>query len=205
MLYLNHSTTRVLKMNEDILASFNWLDLLMIIVMIGVVFRGTVQGFVVELFRMIGTVFATVVVLHYYVRGAESLTGLAPLPEKIAEIFCFILIWVSTILIFKLIREGWLLVLKSEAKSGFSQWLGGFVAVVRCAFICGLLFFFIFLVGNRTLNIFAKKSVTGFYLLDLSPRVYKAAYDGILIKFFPEEAFNEKALETIKKASISRN
>ncbi len=202
VLYLEHSKIRPLKMHENILTSFNWLDLLMIIVMIGTVFRGAVQGFVIEFFRVLGTVFATIFVLHFYVHSAEALNDFVALPHKVGEILSFILIWVLTILIFKLIREGWFLVLKSEAKSGFSQWLGGFVAIIRSGLICGLLFFLIFLFGNQTLDTFAEKSATGFYLCDLSPQVYRASYDGVISKFFPDEALNKKAFKTINKESV---
>ncbi len=189
-------------MHENILTSFNWLDLLMIIVMIGTVFRGAVQGFVVEFFRILSTVFATILVLHFYARSAELLNDSVALPYKAGEVLSFILIWVLTILIFRLIREGWLLVLKSEAKSGFSQWLGGFVAIIRSGLICGLLFFLIFLFGNATLDTFAEKSATGFYLRDLSLQVYRASYDGVISKFFPDEVVNKKAFKTINKDSV---
>lgn len=189
-------------MSINILTSFNWLDLLMIIVMIATVFRGVVCGFVVELFKIFGLIFATVFALHFYVRAAEQLQHLVSLPMKAGEILSFILIVAAVILFFRLIREGWLLVLKSEAKGGFSQWAGGLIAIFRSFVVCGLLFFLIFLFGNETLNAFAEKSVTGTYLCDLSPKVYKFSYEGILEKFFPDEELNKKAFKTIKIESV---
>jgi uncharacterized membrane protein required for colicin V production len=189
-------------MNENILTSFNWLDLLMVIVMIGAVLRGTVQGFVGELFKLLGLICATIFALHFYVRAAEAFRRSFLLSVKFGEVLSFVLISVLVILIFKLIREGWLLILKVDTKSSFSQWLGGFVAIFNALLICGLLFFFISLFKNDALNIFAEKSVTGVYLRDLSPRIYKASYHGALYKFFPDEVINEKALRILKKESV---
>ncbi len=189
-------------MSVNILTSFNWLDLLMIIVMIGTVFRGAVCGFVVELFKIFGVIFATVFALHFYVRAAGQLQHYVALPVKVSEILSFILIVALVILIFKLIREGWLLILKSEVKGGFSQWAGGLIAIFRSFFVCSLLFFLIFLFGNETLNAFAVKSATGSYLCDLSPKVYKIAYEEILEKFFPDESLNKKAFKTITVESV---
>jgi uncharacterized membrane protein required for colicin V production len=189
-------------MNENILTSFNWLDLLMVIVMIGAVLRGTVQGFVGELFKLLGLICATIFALHFYVRAAEAFRRSFLLSVKFGEVLSFVLISVLVILIFKLIREGWLLILKVDTKSSFSQWLGGFVAIFNALLICGLLFFFISLFKNDALNIFAEKSVKGVYLRDLSPRIYKASYHGALYKFFPDEVINEKALRILKKESV---
>ncbi len=189
-------------MNENILTSFNWLDLLMVIVMIGAVLRGTVQGFVGELFKLLGMICATIFALHFYVRAAEAFQRSFLLSAKFGEVLSFVLISILVILIFKLIREGWLLILKVDTKSSFSQWLGGFVAIFNALLICSLLFFFISLFKNEALNVFAEKSATGVYLRDLSPRIYKAAYHGALYKFFPDEVINEKALRILKKESV---
>ncbi len=186
-------------MFENILTSFNWLDLLMIIVMAGTIFRGAVQGVVVELFKIIGTLFATIFALHFYTRLAEVMRNAVGLPIRVGEILGFILIGVLSVLIFKLIREGWLLILKVDAKSGFSQWMGALAAIFHSFLICGLLFFMVFLIGNDTLSVFAEKSATGFYLRDLSPKVYEMTYQKVLKKFFPEEEINEKAFKTIKE------
>lgn len=186
------------------MTSFNWLDLLMIVVMAATVFRGAVCGFVVELFKILGTITATIFALHFYVQGGQKLNSFVALPIPAAEIISFVLIVALTLLIFKLIREGWLLILKTQAKAGFSQWAGGFIAIFRSFLVCGLLFFLVFLFGNETLDTFAEKSVTGSYLRDLSPRVYKVTYQALLSKFFPDEALNKKAFKAVKKESASK-
>ena len=73
-------------MSVNILTSFNWLDLLMIIVMIATVFRGVVCGFVVELFKIFGVIFVSVFALLFYVLAAERLQHLVCFPVKSIEI-----------------------------------------------------------------------------------------------------------------------
>ncbi len=186
-------------MPENVLTSLNWLDLLMILVIIGIIYLGAVSGFVVELFKIFGICFATVVSLHFYVRAAEFLNGFIALPSQLGEIASFIIIAVVIILLFRLVGQGWLLILKVEAKAGFSQWGGGCVAFLSSLLICGLLFFGMLLIENETLNKFVKQSVTGHYLFDLSPNVYKTSYEKLIVPFFPDEALNQKALATVGK------
>lgn len=186
-------------MSENILTSLNWLDVLTIFVIIAILYRGAVQGFVVELFKICGAFLATVIALHYYGRAAEALYQTSALPIKWGETISFILIVILVILVFKLVREGWLLILKVEAKGAFSQWGGGFVAFFRSFLMCGLLFFMIALPDIKTINAFSKSSLTGHYFRDLSPTVYKASFDGVIQKFFPDEVFNEKALKIFEK------
>jgi len=186
-------------MPENVLTSLNWLDLLMIIVIIAMVYRGAINGFVVEIFKVFGAGFATVISLHFYVRAAEFLQHFIALPLALGEIASFIIITIFIILLFRLVGQGWLLILKVEAKAGFSQWGGGLVAFFTSLLICSLLFFGMLQFGNSTLNKFVKHSISGHYLYDLSPNVYKATYEKLIVPFFPDEPFNQKAFENVEK------
>lgn len=185
-------------MNDNILTSFNWLDVLMIIVIIGTVFRAVTQGFVAEVFKILGTLSATILALHFYRRLAVALHSGVMMPQKFGEILAFAGIWMATVVVFWLIREGWMLILKMEAKSGFSQGGGAILGIIRSFLICGLLFFFAYLPENQTLDTFADKSVSGAYLRDISAKVYKASFDRVIVKFLPDEPFNPWALKTVK-------
>ncbi len=184
-------------MPDNILTNLNWLDLLMIVVMIGTVYRGAAQGFIVEFFRILGTFFAIIFALHFYFRASEFIYHFFPVSVKFCEIVSFILIAVITVLVFKLARDGWILLLKVESKSSFSKWLGAILGVFHSFLVCALLFFFISLLAVEKIDIFAQKSITGVYLRDLSLKVYKATYDEVISKFFPDEPRNIKASKTI--------
>lgn len=191
-------------MPDKVLTSLNWLDLVMIIVVASAIFRGAVQGFVVELFKILGVFVSTVFSLHFYVRAADYLKNSLAVPSKLGEIFSFVIISIFIILLFRLVGQGWLLILKVDAKAGFSPWGGGLLALISSLMICGLLFFGMLLIGNQTIAKFAKNSFSGHYLLDLSPKVYTATYDGLIVPFFPDEVFNQKVPETIEKEPVSK-
>jgi hypothetical protein len=91
-----------------------------------------------------------------------------------------------------------------EAKPGVSQWGGGILGALRSLLICGMLFSLCVISGNKTLNAYAENSVAGTYLSDISPKVYQAVFDGVLIKFFPEEKINKAALSTAEKEKLSK-
>lgn len=186
-------------MFDNIWTSFNWLDVVLILVIIRIVFIGVVQGFVVEFFKISGMFFATVVSLHYYARMGKFFHESLDLPEWFTEIFSLIVLLSVMVLMFKVVREGWLLILKMEAKPGFSQWGGGILGCFRSFLICGLVIFSIYLTENQVLVKYADRSMVGSYLRDLPQKVYRAAFDGVLVKFFPDEEFNNKAFSTIEK------
>ena len=188
-------------MLNNILANFNWFDVVLVIVIIRAVYIGALQGFVIDFFKLLGMFFATVLTLHYYSRLGEFLQKSISLSIEWSEVIIFVLLWALIVLIFKFIREGWLLIIKAEAKGGVSQWGGGFIGVFRSFLICGMLFLLCGITGNKTLNTYAENCVGGRYLRDLSPKVYQTVYDGVLVKFFPEEKLNERALGTEKEKS----
>ena len=142
--------------------------------------------------------------LHFYSLAGESLHHSIVLSLEWAEPIVFLCLWAVMVITFKFIREGWLLILKMEAKPGLNQWGGGIVGVFRSFLVCGMLFFLIAITGNKTLNTYAGNSVSGQYLRDLSPKVYEAAYSGVVAKFFPEEKINTKALSVIAKEKVSK-
>lgn len=184
-------------MFDNFWTHFNWLDVVLIIVIIRIVFIGVVQGLVVEFFKILGIFFATFLGLHYFIRGGKFLHQALAMPSGVAEMISFLIVVSLVVLTFKFIREGWLLILKMEAKPGFSQWGGGALGAVRGLLICSLVLFFIYLTGNQVLVKYADHSMVGSYLRDLSPKVYKATFDGFLVKFFPDEENNKKEVFNI--------
>ena len=138
-------------MPDNVLTSLNWLDLVMIIVMASAIFRGAVQGFVVELFKILGVFVSTVFSLHFYVRAADYLKHSFSVPVKLGEIASFVIIAVFIILLFRLVGQGWLLILKVDAKAGFSPCGVGFLAFISSMMLCCLLFFGMVLFGYHTI------------------------------------------------------
>ncbi|MFA5088594.1 MAG: CvpA family protein [Candidatus Omnitrophota bacterium] len=177
-------------MLEEILANFNWIDLLMACIVIRAIVVGLKSNCVVELFRLAGILFANFIILHYYSRLGEILNKYAFIPAVAQGIFAYILLWLTVVLVFKLIGEGWTQLLRIEPHPNLNKWLGFVSSSVRGLLVCSLTFTLFIIAGNQYLEEVSRKSFTGFYLGEISPKIYKFSYDRVVSKFFPEEHLN---------------
>lgn len=186
-------------MLNEILTSVNWIDIMMLCVMIRGLYVGAMQGAISELFKATGLFFSIFIASHYYTRVAEFLHEGLFIPLDLAHPWAFGALWIIVALIFRVVRDGWMIILKTDNKSAVGQCLGAVIGLLRSILICGLLFFLALLIPNQYLSRNVDHSVLGFYLLDLSPQVYKATFDKMISKLFPEEKENNKVFKVIEK------
>jgi len=181
-------------MFRDILNNIIWLDILMGGIVLRCLFIGATRGLVVEILKLIGVLVAVFITQHYFVSFARFLHEFVAAPEFMAEILAFVVLWIIVVVLFKFLREGITLFLKKKDISNAKRWLGGLLGISRGVLICSLLFPLIFLTGSEYLNKTARSSFTGFYIVDLAPRMYSRIFDDIIKIFFPKEEKNNDVL-----------
>jgi len=76
-------------MQIQVLESFNWVDILLILFLIKTIYSGAKTGLTSELFKLIGTITSVVVGLHYYNEIANILGNYIKMP--IGALQCIIL------------------------------------------------------------------------------------------------------------------
>src|SRR3989338_4068404 len=113
-------------MPADLITNLNWVDVLLIIAVIRIVYIGAKQGFLVELAKILGVLLGVVLALHYYTGLSDFVVAGSPLPTGFSDLVCFSLLFIIVILIFKFIREGLALVIKAEPIPFVNSW-GGFL------------------------------------------------------------------------------
>ncbi len=177
-------------MISEILKNINWVDLLIFFISMRIIYIGTKNGFVIEFFKWLGILFTIFITFHYYSELAKLLQSRLPISESIAQSLCFGLLWALLSLIFKLIREGLMLMLKMEAHPLLDKWGGLLVSILRSILIGSLVLVFLRVLGVEYITKNVKKSFVNSYLFDISPKVYEAGYDGFINKFFPSEKLN---------------
>ena len=182
-------------MLKGILLNFNWIDILMVCLIVRIIIVGIKSNILIEVLGLLGAVCATFVTLHYYAWFGGWLHKNIFIPEAIQDILAFVVVWLTVYVIFKLIINGWSLIFRIEAQATVNQWGGAVIAAARSLFVCGMTFMFLFLSGNDYIKKISQQSFTGFYLTDFSPRTYRFIYDNFVAKFFPEEQLNEKAFD----------
>lgn len=190
-------------MIQDILLNSNWIDAILLVLTLRTIFIGIKRGLMVEFFKFLAILFATFLTLHFYVQLGLFFHEMVSLPKAVQESVAFLVLWGAVSLIFKFIGEGWNLIHKVEELSFFAKISGGVLAAFRGTLIGGLILFFLVLTGNKFLVKSARQSFVGFYLQELSPRLYNVMFDGLVLKLFPQEKKNEKVFTLDQQKSQS--
>jgi uncharacterized membrane protein required for colicin V production len=196
-------------MTTEMISNFNWVDILMGVILIRAVFVGAKRGIVIEAFKLVGIIFTVFITLHYYSGMSKLLQDKMHLPQGAGDLFSFSVLWGLINLVFKLIRDGFLMLFKMEAAhSILDKWGGLFLAVLRGFLICSLA---ILCMRASTIEYLTKnleKSLTASKLVGISPRVYESCYTNFVSKFFPTEELNKSVFKladlTTEKKKDSR-
>lgn len=176
---------------------FSWVDLLMPLVVWRCVFTGRKSGLIVEAFKLLGILLGTFVTLHYYSSFSNFLDKNLSLHESIRDVYAFGLLAVCTHLLFSLIREGWLTILKIDLPILVDQWGGFILSAVRSYLICGLIFLALLTVKDDRIQFSTKNSLSAFFFKKTSLKIYHKAYFGFIHNLFPSEPINEEAFKLI--------
>ncbi|NQT90898.1 MAG: CvpA family protein [Candidatus Omnitrophica bacterium] len=76
----------------ETIKNFNWLDIVIVVILIRSLFLGIKTGLTAELFRFLGTVISLVVGLQWYSQIADILVLNLGLPIWLSQFLCFIII-----------------------------------------------------------------------------------------------------------------
>ena len=179
-------------MLKELLITIGWIDILMGCIVLRCFYIGFTKGFVVEFFKFLGMVFASFITLHYYFKIAQLLQPLISIPFVYCELVAFILIWLVCVFVFKIIRDGLMVFIKMEAHPIVHKAGGGVISLARASLICSLTFSLLFVSGNRFLIRSSRSSFSGFYLIELCPKIYWSGYDNFVGKIFPKDKKNKE-------------
>jgi hypothetical protein len=135
------------------------------------------------------------ITLHYF----SQLTVLASTQVKFLElptlaILAFLTLWSVTTLIFKLIREGILLVFSIQAHPVIDRWGGAFLSALRGVIVASMVFYMLLLSYNPVSIKMARSSVSRIAVSSLATGIYAGIHKNLVVKFFPEEKISEEAL-----------
>lgn len=157
-------------------------------------------GFISELLRLVGIVFSTFIILHYYSVFGLFLKKQFFIPTAVNDFAAFAILTVTAIVVFFLIREGWLIVFKIEVKSAVNKWGGSILSFMTSLLMCSLLLLTLTLLDNSYINRHLKDSLSRVFLKNPSVIVYKACHKMLVYPFFPDEPVNANALKLAEES-----
>ncbi|RKY29576.1 MAG: hypothetical protein DRP74_08605 [Candidatus Omnitrophota bacterium] len=185
----------------EYIKQFNWVDILVAILLIRICYVAVKTGFPVELFKLLGTVSAIYLACHYYVKVGAFLNNRIPLEGvgwlKFSTFLAFLVLGLLGYFVFMVIRNFLMALIKMEAISLLNRWGALMLGVIRAALFVSLLLFTLAVSNSNYL----KNSLTNSFLspkfLKLTPAVYGALWNNLLYRFMNKQAFNKAVFEVL--------
>ena len=182
----------------DILKQFNWVDIFFVVLLIRICYVSVKNGFPAELFKLLGTLLAVYLSLHYYIDLSgyiTSYTNAKNLSLEYLTVISFAALAILGYFVFALLGKIFSRFLKMEAAPKLNKW-GGLILGMARSFLLMSLIIFIFLVSsNQYLMHSVNNSYSGKRLFKIAPAAYTWLWDSVMSKFRAQEKFNSAVLE----------
>lgn len=189
-------------MLTNIFRQLNWVDVLMVIIVFKVCYTAAKVGLPAEIFKLLGTVTAIFVSLHYYTALSDLvLKGInkPKTPLEFVDFLCFLALAVAGYLVFVFLRQLALHLIKIEAVSRLNKWGGFILSLARAVLLSSLVIFALSISSVSYLKDNAMASYSGKRLFRACANTYRAIWDNAISKFMTHEKFNK----TIKEVEAS--
>lgn len=190
----------------EAVATFNWVDVVIICQILITTYRGTRRNFIVELFKTLGLVVSIYLAMHYYSRLSDFLLELLPFfGIFFSDFICFLIIAALSYLAVVLLREGFCRLLKVEAVNLLDKWGGFIFGFLRGMLIASLLVVLLNLSFVKYLQKSVRKSYLGSRLVFIDMGIYEFIFDKVVSKFTPEEKLNQGIYDVIEGQAEAGN
>jgi len=182
----------------DTIKQFNWVDILVVILLFRIGYIAIKNGLAVGFFKLLGALFAIYLSLHYYTGLSDFVRGrigIKKLPLEFLDFLFFVALASLGYLIFVLLRTVFCHFIKTEAAPKLNQW-GGFILGAVRGFLCvGLITFMLAISSVSYLKNSVKDSYSGRYLFKFTTDTYSWLWNAVTSKFMTGEKFNKTILE----------
>jgi uncharacterized membrane protein required for colicin V production len=169
----------------EMIKQFNWLDILIIIILFRIGYIATKIGIPVEFFKFLATIVALYLSLHYYTNLSDWLV------QRVPNFLSFLFLAIVGYLILVPPRMVFSRFIKMEATPNLNKWGGLVLGIARGFLLVSLVTFTLVISGSGYL----KKSVTNSYLarrvFNVAPKTYAWLWKAIVSKFMSGEKLNE--------------
>ncbi len=182
----------------QIIRQFNWFDIFIVILLFRICYVAVKNGFPIEFFKFLGTIFAIYIALHYYTVLSDAVRerfSTEKMPLEFLDFITFLVLVFVTYIFFAIVRSLFYRLIKMEAAQNLDK-LGGLILGVSRGFLVVGLITFILAISHIS---YLKKSVTNSYsgrkLFNIAPATYTWLWNNIASKFMTAEKFNKTVPE----------
>ncbi|MFA5319762.1 MAG: CvpA family protein [Candidatus Omnitrophota bacterium] len=193
-------------MLSGIINKLNWVDLVFVILIIRMGYVAVRNGFLVEIFKISGTILAIYLGCHYYASLAaffHSRLGREGSPVAVPEALSFIVLCVLGYVIFILPRRLLMRFLKIEVVPLLNMWGGFILGICRGVLFSGLLFLAFSISMRDYLHLSVAQSFSGPRLVNVVAGTYSGIWNTVMSKFMHGEKYNA-VLESVRSGLINK-
>ena len=176
------------------LVGVNWVDFLVVGIILRMCFIGSRMGTGIEFFKLLNLWFVTVISFHIYTTPLSDFlnTKVPALPLDAGDVFIFCCLVTVTTLLFRIIRESFFLLIKVEAKATFDRVMGLAIGCLRGFWIASIALYIMTISTVQYLEVSAKSALLGHKVLRMAPSIYKNSVDNFVNKVLPYGKPNEE-------------
>lgn len=185
----------------NIIKQVNWIDIFILILVIRVCYVAAKSGFVLELFKLLGTVITLYLSMHYYLFVSSLLVKYIPAQEvyiKLINCANFVNLVIIGFFAFKLGRVLFNRLLKVEAVSTLNKWGSLFLGIARSILLASIIMYMLVISNSSYLNKSVKTSYMARRIFVVAPDTYIWLWETIASKFSTTEKYNS-AVASIKE------
>ncbi len=170
----------------------NWVDILIVILLIRTSYIGARTGLSTEIFKMIGVLLGLFFGMKYYSLIGSWMASKVSFPPEVSEGIAFLILFLISILSLKLLSLGLQKIVKLTFADKLNKWGGFVIGLLRGGLILSILFAFFGIIQiDYLVKSVEERSLTGPAIQKIAPFTYQAISRATLGEFqirMPAEA-----------------
>jgi uncharacterized membrane protein required for colicin V production len=167
----------------EIIKNINWLDIIVLVLVVRGVYMGAKRGLTAELFNFFGIIISLILAIQWYSRVADVLILNFSLPIWLSKFLCFVVITQIIRITFKYSLALLLKILNIQFIPQLEKIGGGIIGLGRGVIAAGILILALSFIPNDYMKESIRaKSFTGNFLIRVTERIYIS-----LIFWLPEQ------------------
>ena len=177
----------------EIFNQFNFLDVVILIILFRICYIAVKMGLAVEFFKLLGVLFSIYFASHYYTYFSDMIQQRfipGGMPLEFMDFIIFIILACAVYLVFVLLRVTFSRFMKMEAAPKINKYGALILSLARGYFTVGLLIYVLMISSVSYLSNSVKHSYLGSRSFSISAQTYNWIWESILSKFSPQEKPN---------------
>lgn len=184
----------------ELFRQFNFLDIVLLIILFRICYIAVTMGLPIEFFKLLGVLSATYVSLHYYINLSDIIQSRylpKNMPLEFMDFLIFLILAAAGYLVFVCLRGTFYRFMKMEATPKINK-IGGFIlGLARGFFTVGLITYCLAISTISYLTLSVKHSYLGSRAFSIAPQTYSWLWSNLFSKF----SLNEKPNPVVKEVN----